>query len=136
MSDLEAPLLEVRDLQKQFHGRGSRMRKGNVRTVYAVSGVSFDLWRGEVLSLVGESGCGKSTTARCLLRLLEPTGGSVKFEGRDVLAAGRTEMRQLRHDMQMVFQDPYGSLNPRLRVGDIVSEPLIVQGLAKKDAMS
>jgi len=121
------PILTVRDLVKQFPIRGG----GKVQ---AVSGVSFDLHEGETLGLVGESGCGKSTTARCVLRLIEPTSGEVRFRGRDVLALGRKDLRTLRADLQIVFQDPYASLNPRMQVWSIIAEPLIVHGMPAKAA--
>jgi peptide/nickel transport system ATP-binding protein/oligopeptide transport system ATP-binding protein len=120
-------ILEVRDLVKEFPIRGGGR-------VHAVSGVSFELAEGETLGLVGESGCGKSTTARCVLRLIEPTGGEVLFRGRDVLGLGRKDLRKLRADLQIVFQDPYASLNPRMQVWSIVAEPLIVHGMAAKAA--
>ena len=115
------PLLEVRDLVKHFPVRGSWLHKDQV---HAVCGVSFDLGRGQTLGLVGESGCGKSTTGRLVLRLLEPTSGSVRFDVSDVLAASKRELRAMRRRMQMVFQDPFGSLNPRMTVRTIVAEPL------------
>jgi oligopeptide/dipeptide ABC transporter ATP-binding protein len=121
------PILVVRDLVKEFPVRGGGK-------VHAVSGVSFDLHEGETLGLVGESGCGKSTTARCVLRLIEPTSGEVVFRGRDVLKLGRKELRKLRADLQIVFQDPYASLNPRMQVWSIVAEPLIVHGMPGKQA--
>jgi oligopeptide transport system ATP-binding protein len=117
------PLLEVRDLAKQFPGK--RGRPG----VRAVDGLSFSLTRGSTLGLVGESGCGKSTTGRLLLRLLEPSGGTVLFDGQNVLTAGRADMRRLRRQMQIVFQDPYSSLNPRMTVHDIIADPLVIHGL-------
>ena len=123
-----APLLEVRDLTKHFpvrQGPFGRVR-GQVR---AVDGVSFDLWKGETLGLVGESGCGKSTAGRAMLRLVEPTSGQVRFDGQDVLALGRQELRALRRRVQIVFQDPVGSLNPRLSVGAMLEEALTVHGL-------
>ncbi len=120
------PLLEVRDLVKHFPVRGSWLRRGE--QVHAVCGVSFDLHRGQTLGLVGESGCGKSTTGRAVLRLVEPTSGSVRFDGSDVLAASKREMRSMRRRMQMVFQDPFGSLNPRMTVRSIVAEPLRIHG--------
>ena len=126
---MSEPILEVRDLVKEFPVRGGG-------TVHAVSGVSFDLNEGETLGLVGESGCGKSTTARCVLRLIEPTSGEVVFRGRDVLKLGRKDLRKLRADLQIVFQDPYASLNPRMQVWSIVAEPLIVHGMAGKEARS
>ena len=124
---MSEPILVVRDLVKEFPVRGGGK-------VHAVSGVSFDLNEGETLGLVGESGCGKSTTARCVLRLIEPTSGEVVFRGRDVLKLGRKDLRKLRADLQIVFQDPYASLNPRMQVWSIIAEPLIVHGMAAKAA--
>jgi oligopeptide transport system ATP-binding protein len=124
----QPPLLEVRDLVKHFpvrHGAFGRVR-GQVR---AVDGVSFDLWRGETLGLVGESGCGKSTTGRALLRLVEPTAGEIRFDGQDVRALDRDGLRALRRRAQLVFQDPVGSLNPRLSVGAMLEEALTVHRL-------
>src|SRR5207247_1912671 len=103
-------LVRVRGLVKHFPVEGSD------DTVRAVDGVSFEIFRGETLGLVGESGCGKSTVGRCLLRLIEPTAGEINFEGRDVLSLGKAEMREIRREMQIVFQDPYASLNPRMKV--------------------
>ncbi|MFL6334033.1 MAG: ABC transporter ATP-binding protein [Pyrinomonadaceae bacterium] len=121
-----AELLRVRGLFKHFSIEGSD------DVVRAVDGVTFDIYRGETLGLVGESGCGKSTVGRCLLRLIEPTRGQVEFEGRDVLATSGEELRRLRREMQIIFQDPYASLNPRMRVRDIVSEPLVIHGIGEK----
>jgi ABC-type glutathione transport system ATPase component len=122
------PLLEIRNLTKVFpHGEspfGGKSR-GEVR---AVDDVSLDIYAGETLGLVGESGSGKSTLGRLILRLIEPTSGAVRFEGRDLLAASRGEMRTLRRDMQIIFQDPFASLDPRFRVEDIIAEPLIIHG--------
>jgi oligopeptide transport system ATP-binding protein len=125
-----APLLEVRDLVKHFPIRKGLFGRttGQVR---AVDGVSFTLARGEVLGLVGESGCGKTTTGRAILRLIEPTSGSVRFAGREILGLPRREMRALRRRMQIIFQDPYSSLNPRHTVGSIVGEALAIHHLAK-----
>jgi oligopeptide/dipeptide ABC transporter ATP-binding protein len=120
-----APLLEVRDLVKHFPIRAGLLRRV-VGAVRAVEGVSFDLPEGETLGLVGESGCGKSTTARLVLRLIEPTSGTVRFDGQDVLASHGQSMQRLRRQMQIIFQDPYASLNPRMTVGAIVGEPLTV----------
>lgn len=119
-------LVNVRGLVKHFPVEGSD------DVVRAVDGVSFAIVRGETLGLVGESGCGKSTVGRCLLRLIEPTAGQVEFAGRDVLALGKNEMRQLRREMQIVFQDPYASLNPRMTVGDIIGEPLVIHKIGTK----
>jgi oligopeptide transport system ATP-binding protein len=127
------PLLEVSDLKKHFP-----IKKGlfshTVGHVKAVDGVSFTVQRGEVLGLVGESGCGKTTTGRCILRLIEPTAGSVKFEGREVTGLAKRELRALRREMQIVFQDPYSSLNPRLTVGSMLTEALTIHKLAKGQA--
>ncbi len=114
-------LVEVRDLVKEF-----RTQRGTVR---AVAGVSFDIFEGETLGLVGESGCGKSTLGRALLRLVEPDGGNIRFAGRDVLALHRDDLRALRREMQIIFQDPYASLNPRMTAGEIVSEALEIHHL-------
>src|SRR5687768_18537205 len=119
-------LVQVRGLVKHFAVEGSD------DVVRAVDGVSFEIFRGETLGLVGESGCGKSTVGRCLLRLIEPTAGQVEFAGRDVLALGKNEMRQLRREMQIVFQDPYASLNHRMKVGDIIGEPLVIHKMRIK----
>jgi oligopeptide/dipeptide ABC transporter ATP-binding protein len=121
------PILEVRDLVKHFPIRAGLVRRV-VNEVHAVCGLSFDVGVGETLGLVGESGCGKSTTGRLLLRLLDATSGSVKFRGIEVLTTSAKEMRALRQDIQIVFQDPYASLNPRMTVNAIISEPLRVHG--------
>ena len=118
-------LVEIRDLTKIYRGDGSPFGGGK-REVRAVDGVSLDISAGETLGLVGESGSGKSTLGRLVLRLIEPSSGSVRFDGHDLLAAGRAELRQLRRDMQIVFQDPFGSLDPRFRVEDVVAEPLLI----------
>jgi oligopeptide/dipeptide ABC transporter ATP-binding protein len=122
-------LLRVEGLQKHFPVTRGLVFQKEVASVKAVDGVSFTLNAGETLGVVGESGCGKSTMARCVARLLEPTGGSIVFEGRDITHLSRTDMRTVRRDMMMVFQDPYASLNPRKRVGFIVGEPLEVHGV-------
>src|SRR4051812_40521778 len=124
-----SPLLEVTDLVKHYPVRGGILRR-RVGTVHAVDGVSFSLGFGETLGLVGESGCGKSTVARSVLRLVEPTAGSISLQGRDITHLGKAEMRTHRRSMQIVFQDPFASLNPRMSAGDIVGEPLSVHGLA------
>jgi oligopeptide transport system ATP-binding protein len=125
------PLLEVKDLKKYFPIKGGFFSK-TVGYVYAVDGVSFYLRKGESLGLVGESGCGKSTTARTVLRLIEPTEGKIFFEGRDICQIDRQEMRLVRRNMQIVFQDPYASLDPRRTVEQIVGEPLDVFSIATK----
>src|ERR671933_1292408 len=119
-------LVRVRGLVKHFPVADSD------DVVRAVDGVTFEIFRGETLGLVGESGCGKSTVGRCLLRLIEPTGGQVEFEGRDVLSTSGGELRRLRREMQIIFQDPYASLNPRMRVRDIVAEPLVIHGIGDR----
>jgi len=124
------PLLEVRDLTKHFPIRKGLLSR-TVGHVRAVDGISFDLFAGETLGLVGESGCGKTTTGRCILRLIEPTSGAVRFAGRSVLGLGSRELRSLRREMQIVFQDPYSSLNPRLTIGSMLAEPLAIHGLAR-----
>ncbi|MGY5886079.1 ABC transporter ATP-binding protein [Modestobacter lacusdianchii] len=127
------PILKVRGLEKHFPIKGGGLIKRTVGAVRAVDGVDLDLYPGEVLGLVGESGCGKSTTGRAILNLQPATAGSVVFQGRELVGLGRKEMRPLRRDIQLVFQDPYASLNPRLPVFDIVAEPLIIHGLTKDE---
>ncbi|AKJ02671.1 Oligopeptide transport ATP-binding protein OppF [Archangium gephyra] len=127
------PLLQVRDVKTHFPVRGGLL--GRVRgTVKAVDGVGFDVRRGETLGLVGESGCGKSTLGRTLLRLVEPTAGSIRFEGRELTGLSQRELRPLRRRMQLVFQDPYASLNPRMTVRDILGEPFAIHGLERGPA--
>jgi oligopeptide transport system ATP-binding protein len=125
-----APLLDVRHLVKHFVRKQGLWRPPSI--VKAVDDVSFSVNEGEMFGLVGESGSGKSTTGRCILRLVEPTSGDVFFRGEDVLQFSRPRMRQARRDMQIVFQDPYSSLNPRMKAGDIVEEPLIIHKLGAK----
>jgi oligopeptide transport system ATP-binding protein len=124
------PLVEVRHLVKHFDTGSGLFRPG--RPVRAVDDVSFDIEQGETFGLVGESGSGKSTTGRCMLRLIEPTSGAVRFRGEDVLSFNRARLRTVRRDMQMVFQDPYSSLNPRMRIRDIVQEPLIIHRIGSR----
>jgi oligopeptide transport system ATP-binding protein len=125
-----APLLEVTDLVKHFPIKRGILIDREVDQVRAVDGVSFKVERGKTLGLVGESGSGKSTACRAILQLIEPTSGSVKFEGREIAGLRARQMRPLRREMQMIFQDPYASLNPRKRVGQIVGDPLKRQGVA------
>ena len=120
------PLLEVRNLTKVFPLGESIFGGGAKGEIRAVDDVSLDIQSGETLGLVGESGSGKSTLGRLVLRLIEPTSGKIVFEGRDLLSASHSEMRHLRRDMQIIFQDPFGSLDPRMRVEDVINEPLII----------
>ena len=123
------PLVEVRDLVKHFPITSGFLVTRAVGAVKAVDGVSFDVMRGETFGIVGESGCGKSTTARLVLRLMDPTSGSIRFDGREIAGLKRNEIKPLRREMQMIFQDPYSSLNPRRTVGAIISEPFSIHGL-------
>ncbi len=125
----EGPLLSVKDLRKHFALKGGVFAR-NVEKVHAVDGVSFDIGKGETLGLVGESGCGKSTTGRCILRLIEPSGGEVLFQGADVTRMRGADLQALRRDMQIIFQDPFASLNPRHTVGAIIGEALQIHNLA------
>ncbi|HXH25725.1 MAG TPA: ATP-binding cassette domain-containing protein [Vicinamibacterales bacterium] len=124
------PLVDVRRLVKHFVRKQGLFRPPSV--VRAVDDVSFTIEEGEMFGLVGESGCGKSTLGRCILRLLEPTSGEIRFQGEDVLRFSKSRMRLARRDMQIIFQDPYSSLNPRMRAGDIVEEPLIIHRLGTR----
>jgi ABC-type oligopeptide transport system ATPase subunit len=127
-------MLEVRELTKHFPVKKGLLVERTVDYVKAVDGVSFDIAEGETLGLVGESGSGKSTTGYCILQLLKPTGGSIKFMGTELTELGREELRRTRRDMQIVFQDPYSSLDPRMTVGDIVGEPLVVHSVGTRRA--
>ncbi|WP_173934354.1 dipeptide ABC transporter ATP-binding protein [Chelativorans sp. Marseille-P2723] len=120
-------LLQVRDLKKHF-SIGSSLLKSRRQTVHAVDGISFDLAPGETLGLVGESGCGKSTVGRLLVRLIEPTEGSVRFDRREMRTLAGHDLRAVRKQCQFIFQDPYGSLDPRMRIWDIVTEPIVIEG--------
>jgi oligopeptide transport system ATP-binding protein len=126
----ETPLLQVKNLKKYFPIRGGLFSR-EVARVHAVDDVSFTIQKGETLGLVGESGCGKSTTGRCILRLIEPTSGEVTFEEKNVTALDKRSLRHLRRDMQIIFQDPYASLNPRMTVGSIIGEAIVIHKLAK-----
>jgi oligopeptide/dipeptide ABC transporter ATP-binding protein len=126
LQDERDSLVSVQGLVKHFPVEGSD------DVVRAVDGVSFEIFAGETLGLVGESGCGKSTVGRCLLRLIEPTAGHVHFQGRDILALNKKELREIRREMQIIFQDPYASLNPRMKIGDIVAEPLVIHNEGTK----
>ena len=130
MADQRTPLLSVQHLCKEFPVEsgvfGKRFSK---RAVHAVNDVSFDIYAGETFGLVGESGCGKSTTGRCIMHLTRPTSGTVLFEGKDVSKMSKKELKEMRRNMQFIFQDPYASLNPRMTIGEIVSEPLIIHSV-------
>ena len=125
---LGEPLLQVRGLKKHFPIVGGLLKR-QIATVYAVDGVDFDVRAGEIFSLVGESGCGKTTLGRSVLRLIEPTAGTITFSGRDITQISQDELRPLRRKMQIIFQDPFGSLNPRMPVSDIIGEGLLAQGM-------
>jgi oligopeptide transport system ATP-binding protein len=127
---MNAPLLRVWNLTKAFPIRGGLLQR-QVGSIHAVDGVDFQIDAGETLGLVGESGCGKSTTGRCVLRLIEPSSGEVIFDGKNVRSLSGDELRALRRDIQIIFQDPYASLNPRMTVAAIIGEALIIHGLAK-----
>ena len=129
-ADAKPPLLKVQDLVKHFPIKGGLLGRV-VDKVHAVDGVSFEMAAGETLGVVGESGCGKSTTGRCILRLIEPTSGEVWFEGKSVTHADKQQLRALARDMQIIFQDPYASLNPRMTVASIIGEALIIHKLTQ-----
>ena len=129
------PLVEARGLEKYFTiGGGGFLGLTPAAKLRAVDGVSLSIFPGETLGLVGESGCGKSTLGRLLLRLVEPTGGTVRFDGQDITTLGRKPMLSVRRGMQIVFQDPYGALNPRMTVEDIIAEPLVIHGTPSGEA--
>ncbi|WP_332236921.1 ABC transporter ATP-binding protein [Sporolactobacillus sp. KGMB 08714] len=131
LTEQEKPLLEVKNLKKYYPVKRGIISR-TVGYVKAVDGVSFSIYPGETVGLVGESGCGKSTTGRSLVRLENPTAGQVIFEGKDLASISKKEMRELRTDLQIIFQDPYSSLNPRKRIGDLLAEPLLAHKLAGK----
>ena len=126
-------LVDVKDLKMHFPVTSGLVFQREVAQVKAVDGVSFSIKRGETLGLVGESGCGKTTTGRCILQLYKPTAGQVMFEGNDLTRMGNRQMRRMRREMQVIFQDPYSSLNPRMTAGDIIGEPLVVHGLVRNN---
>jgi oligopeptide/dipeptide ABC transporter ATP-binding protein len=126
------PVIEVEDLKKHFPVKKGLLRR-TVGQVLAIDGVSFAIGHGETLGLVGESGCGKSTLARTVLRLIEPTAGAIKVGGRDITRLSKRELRPYRREMQIIFQDPFSSLNPRMSAGDIVGEPLQIHGMARDE---
>jgi oligopeptide/dipeptide ABC transporter ATP-binding protein len=129
MVSANPPVIEVKDLKKHFPVKKGLLRR-TVGQVYAVDGVTFTVRSGETLGLVGESGCGKTTAGRAAMRLVEPTSGSIKVEGKEIIGLSKTELRPYRRQMQIIFQDPFSSLNPRMTAGDIVGEPLLVHGVA------
>ena len=134
MTDTNAPLLEVQDLKVHFPVTEGVLGRKQIATVKAVDGVSFSLQRGETFSLVGESGCGKSTTALSVMRMLTPTAGRIHFKGEDITRHTPAMMRPIRRQIQMVYQDPFSSLNPRMKIADIIGEPLVVHGQARDKA--
>jgi oligopeptide/dipeptide ABC transporter ATP-binding protein len=125
-------LLEVKDLVKRFPITSGVFLQRTIGMVHAIEGVSFSVDEGETLGLVGESGCGKTTTGRCILQLHKPTSGSIRFEGKELTTMGRNQLQTMRRDMQIVFQDPYASLNPRMTVGTIVAEPLTIHRIGTR----
>jgi peptide/nickel transport system ATP-binding protein/oligopeptide transport system ATP-binding protein len=134
-SSPDGALLQVTDLYKEFPVKSSGLFKKTLGTVSAVAGVSFSVDAGETMGLVGESGCGKSTTGRAVLQLHKPTSGSVRYNGRELTALDKDELRSTRRDMQIVFQDPYASLNPRWTINDIIGEPFVIHGIDKASAI-
>jgi oligopeptide/dipeptide ABC transporter ATP-binding protein len=133
MTGTGTAVIEVRDLVKHFPITRGIIFRRQIGAVKAVDGVSFDVIQGETLGIVGETGCGKSTTARLLVRLLDPTSGSVRFEGQDIAGRKKDELKALHRQVQMIFQDPYSSLNPRKTVGSIIADPFVIHGMLKGD---
>jgi len=131
MVSANTPVIEVKDLKKHFPVKKGLLRR-TVGQVYAVDGISFSIGVGETLGLVGESGCGKTTAGRAVLRLTEPTAGSIKVEGTEIIGLSKSDLRPYRRQMQIIFQDPFSSLNPRMTAGEIVAEPLLVHGVANR----
>jgi oligopeptide transport system ATP-binding protein len=131
----DPPLLEVENLVKHFPIKSGILFDREIGRVQAVDDVSFKVKRGETLGLVGESGCGKSTLCRTILRLIEPTSGAIRFEGNDLTELSRSRLREARRDMQMIFQDPYASLNPRKRIGQVVGDPIRLHGMASGEEL-
>ncbi|MBT6986912.1 MAG: ABC transporter ATP-binding protein, partial [Rhodospirillaceae bacterium] len=128
------PLLQVRDLKMYFPVTDGMLVQRTIAHVKAVDGISFDIMPGETLGLVGESGCGKSTTGRCILQLEKPTAGQILYHGADLNRMGRAELAAMRRKIQVIFQDPFSSLNPRMKIGDIIGEPLAVHGIEPNSA--
>ena len=134
MADTREPLLKVEHLTKEFPAEAGMLAgRFSKRVVSAVKDVSFEIYPGETFGLVGESGCGKSTTGRSIMRLTNPTSGSVYFDGKDVAKMSRKELKEMRRDMQFIFQDPQASLNPRMTIGEIVSEPMVIHNVGTKE---
>ena len=129
---MSEPLLRIDGLEKRFPVSDGLLSRLSGKYVSAVDKVSFEIRKGETLGLVGESGCGKSTVGRCIMRLIEPTGGSILFEGEEVRNFSKRRLREYRRDVQFIFQDPYASLNPRMTIGEIVSEPLVIHGVGDR----
>ena len=127
-------LVEVKDLKMYFPVSSGLLFQRTTANIKAVDGVSFDIKKGETLGLVGESGCGKTTTGRCILQLYKPTEGSIKFDDQELMGMGSRQLRSMRREMQVIFQDPYSSLNPRMTAGNIIGEPLVVHGLVDNKA--
>ncbi|MDB5656435.1 MAG: transporter ATP-binding protein, partial [Tardiphaga sp.] len=123
------PLLQLDGVTKHYPVKKGMILQKQIGSVRAVDGISFALMPGETLALVGESGCGKSTTARLAMRLIEPTGGRIRYDGQDITHASKTQLRKLRREVQIVFQDPYASLNPRMTVEELIAEPMLVHDI-------